>query len=125
MNSVVIRCVDGFSELPLSAGEIGTIIGSDLPLLGLFLLKNFLAPSGKNQFLNCAPVRCVLRGCKTRENDPISFYKSTPMAYLKRTKTINADRSKRWLTLVNTMHGKVSHFMLTKRALTPPATKTL
>ena len=59
---------------------------------------------------------------RTCENDPISFHKTSPMAYLKRTKTIN--RCKRWLTWV-AIHGMVSHFLLTERALTSTTTKTL
>ena len=125
MNLVVIPCVDGFPELSLSAGEISTIIGSDL----LYLAPSCNKPSERHQesisFQTVCHFNVYCSDSKTRENDPISLHKTSPTAYLKRTKTIDADRCKRRVTWGNTIHGKVSHFLLTKRALTPTATKAL
>ena len=125
LNLVAIPCVDGFPELSLSAGEIGAIFGSDL----LYLAPSCHKPPERHQerisFHTVRHFDVYCAHSKTRENDPISFHKTSPAAYLKRTKTINADRCKGWLTWGNTIHGKVSHFVLTKRALTPLATKTL
>ena len=63
LNLVVIPCIDGFPELSLSAGEIGAIFGSDLLYLAPSYYKppSEKAPSEKNQFPYCAPLRCVLR----------------------------------------------------------------
>lgn len=124
MNLVLIPCVDGFPELSLAASEIGTIIGSDL----LYLTSSCYEPSERHQERISVQTVCDFdvncADSKTCENDPISLHNTSSTAYLKRTKTNDTDRGKRWLTRGNTIHRKVGHFLLTKRALTPPAMET-
>lgn len=72
MNLVVIPCVDGFLELPLSDSEIGTIIESDFLYLAVPL---YYKPSECHQKTMSVQadhhfnVYCV--DSKIRQNDPI------------------------------------------------------
>ena len=78
VNLVVIPCVDGFPELPLCAGKIGTVIGSDL----LYLAPSCYKPSERHQerisFQTVRNFNVYCADRKTRENDPISFDQSSP-----------------------------------------------
>ena len=73
MNLVVIPCIDGFSELPLSTGKIGTIFGSDL----LYLAPSCYKPPERHQerisFQTVRHFDVYCADSKIRENDPILF----------------------------------------------------
>ena len=127
MNIVVIPCVHRFLELPLSTGEIGTIIGSDL--LYLAVPPSCYKPSECHQerisFQALCHFNVYCMDIKTHENDPKSFLKTLPTVYVKWTKTINADKCNCLLTWGNTIHRKVSNFLLKEWALTLLPTVTL